>query len=384
MGTITEALKSVEARGTEIERLFNETQNEEGRLIRLPLDKLKPNPYQPRTHVTPESIAKKRAEMIKDGQLQPILVRVHPEPREATAGIYQIIDGETRWRGAAPTYDWLGLPELDCIVRNVNDLESLIIAFASNDARESLSDYDECVLVCRFADEYLKTQTEIMTMLGKTRGWVANRIAAGRVGADLKEVFADHDEMSHVLVIEPVSPYKPLPEHLKTETAKTVRALLIEKMRLGATVENLTESRKTLAPDTYKLTKTPTAPVPTRPDTSEAANGNAAANGSTIFTRSYETPARPAQTVQTTIEYPNSPIIESPYMMRYPREYVMEPEGVAALLDRCEVALPVFINEYSRLQQGGAWAQERRIEMRQKLQNIIHFAESAIKAVDEK
>lgn len=353
------------------------------RYVIVDRDKIEANPFQPRKRFEPESIKELSESMFSLGQIQAITVRPHPR----RAGHYQLISGERRWRASEPRAGFNGLPLLKALVREADDAEMGNLAFTENIQREELTPSEEVAFVEKLTKDGL-SQIEIEERFKKSRNWAHKRVKGSRIGDDLKWLLDLPGTLDLAIEADKVKN-----ERLRYRVANFLKGRVdtgagcsLRELKLFADSLKIPKARprktQPSAWTTHNDVSETTAPVPARPDPSEAANGNAAANGTTIVTRSYETPARPAQTVQTSIEYSNSPIIESQNVPRYPRENVMQPEGVAALLDRCEAALPVFINEYGRLQQSGAWAHERRIEMRQKLMNIIHFAESAIKAVD--
>lgn len=101
-------------------------------LKRLPLDKIKPNPFQPRTHFDEKEIAS-LAESIKEmGLLQPITVR------ETGLGDYELIAGERRFKA----HELLGKTHIDAIVSQADDSEIAILALAENASRQDLCDFE--------------------------------------------------------------------------------------------------------------------------------------------------------------------------------------------------------------------------------------------------
>lgn len=98
----------------------------------LPMNKIKPNPYQPRTVFDAAEIAK-LAESIKEmGLLQPVTVR------ETDLGDYELIAGERRYKA----YEHLGKSHIDAIISQADDSEMAILALAENASREDLCDYE--------------------------------------------------------------------------------------------------------------------------------------------------------------------------------------------------------------------------------------------------
>lgn len=101
-------------------------------LKRLPLDKIKPNPFQPRTHFDEKEIAS-LADSIKEmGLLQPITVR------ETGLGDYELIAGERRFKA----HQLLGKTHIDAIISQADDSEIAILALAENASRQDLCDFE--------------------------------------------------------------------------------------------------------------------------------------------------------------------------------------------------------------------------------------------------
>ena len=102
---------------------------------RLRIDRVDPNPDQPRLSFDEDAIRDLAASIQEHGILQPILVRPRPEGR------YQLIAGERRWRAARIA----GLPEVPAIVEEIDDEAALEIAIIENLQREDLSPLDEAL-----------------------------------------------------------------------------------------------------------------------------------------------------------------------------------------------------------------------------------------------
>ena len=132
----------------------------------IAISDLYPGRNQPR-QIFAESEIKELAESIHNlGILQPLIVR----PDAESAGGYEIIAGERRWRAAQ-------LAQLDVvpvIVRDFTDSESLEVALVENLQRENLSPLEEAEGYRRLIDEYQHTQDALGEMLGKSRSHVSN------------------------------------------------------------------------------------------------------------------------------------------------------------------------------------------------------------------
>ena len=132
----------------------------------LPLDKLEPSPFQPRTVMEPGALAELVDSIRACGVLQPILARPIPGQRDR----YQIIAGERRWRAAQAA----GLHEIPALVRDLSDSEAMAAALVENLQRQDLNAIEEAEGYRRLADEFGMTQEQLGLSVGKSRSHVAN------------------------------------------------------------------------------------------------------------------------------------------------------------------------------------------------------------------
>lgn len=130
----------------------------------LPLDVLTSGKYQPRTEINDESLFDLAASIKAQGIIQPLIVR------NISAGQYEIIAGERRWRAAKIA----GLLDVPAIIRNVTDETALAFALIENIQRESLNPIDEAASLVRLKDEFSMTHEEIAERVGRSRSAVTN------------------------------------------------------------------------------------------------------------------------------------------------------------------------------------------------------------------
>jgi ParB family transcriptional regulator, chromosome partitioning protein len=137
-------------------------------ILQIPLDQIRPNPRQPRTRFSPESLAELEQSIRHLGVLVPIIVR----PGTSDDGTYELIAGERRWRAAAAAR----LPAIPAIVRAADDGASLEVAVVENLQREDLDPLEEAMGFSHLIDEYGYTQERLAERLGKSRPAVANAL----------------------------------------------------------------------------------------------------------------------------------------------------------------------------------------------------------------
>ena len=143
-----------------------EEAREEGSLTHVPVDALRPNPYQPR-RVFDESALNELAEsMRRSGLLQPIVAR------SGENGEYDVVVGERRWRAAQQ----LGWTEIAAVVRDVDDRTLLTLALVENLQRDALSPIDEALGYQRLIGEFKVSQAEVGELVGRDRSTVANAL----------------------------------------------------------------------------------------------------------------------------------------------------------------------------------------------------------------
>jgi ParB family chromosome partitioning protein len=138
----------------------------EPELLHIPLDAIHANPRQPRRRFEPEATAGLAASLRSQGVLQPVVVR----PR--SAGGYELIAGERRWRAAREA----GLDTLPSLVRESDDRETLLLALVENVAREDLSPVEEARAYAVLVDEFDLSLGEVAERVGRSKPGVSNRL----------------------------------------------------------------------------------------------------------------------------------------------------------------------------------------------------------------
>ncbi|WP_300012763.1 ParB/RepB/Spo0J family partition protein [Pseudonocardia sp.] len=127
---------------------------------------INPNPQQPRTHFDEESLAELEHSIREFGLLQPVVVR------ETSAGSYQLIMGERRWRATQR----VGLERIPAIVRSAGDDVMLRDALLENIHRVQLNPLEEAAAYEQLLAEFGVTHTELADRIGRSRPVVTNTI----------------------------------------------------------------------------------------------------------------------------------------------------------------------------------------------------------------
>lgn len=143
-------------------------------VFQIEVDKIKPNPHQPRKDFDQEAIKDLASSIREVGILQPLVVtKVEKETPTGTDVEYILIAGERRLLASK----LLGLERVPAIVKRVDfERERLEMAIVENLQREDLNPIETARAFSRLQDEFNLTQREIATRLGKSREAIANAV----------------------------------------------------------------------------------------------------------------------------------------------------------------------------------------------------------------
>mgnify|MGYP003303915165 CR=1 FL=1 len=145
-------------------------------ILRIPMDMIEPNPFQPRMTFGQEAL-EELAESIRTlGLIQPITVR-----RKAD-GRYQIISGERRFRAC----QLAGMDMIPAYIRDTNDQGMLEMAIVENIQRENLDPIEIAMSYQRLIDECRLTQEQMAVRVGKKRASVTNYLRLLKLPAKLQ------------------------------------------------------------------------------------------------------------------------------------------------------------------------------------------------------
>ncbi len=134
----------------------------------VPIEKVNPNPDQPRRSFDKEKLADLSASIREKGILQPLIVRASPRQKDG----YEIVAGERRWRAA----QMAKLHEIPVIVRDFNDTEVLEVAIIENIQRADLNPVEEAAGYSQLMEKFGHTQEKLSEVLGKSRSHIANSV----------------------------------------------------------------------------------------------------------------------------------------------------------------------------------------------------------------
>jgi len=129
----------------------------------LPIERIHPNPNQPRKRFDSEPLDDLVASIKAKGVLQPLIVRPSGDG-------YEIVAGERRWRAAQQAQ----LHTLPVVIRDFSDVEVLEVAIIENVQRADLNPIEEAAGYRQLLEQFGHTQNDLAEALGKSRSHIAN------------------------------------------------------------------------------------------------------------------------------------------------------------------------------------------------------------------
>ena len=221
--------------GTDVEQFLDDIQNNSAevpgrREINLPVDEIRPNPYQPRKEFDPDSLNELADSIRTHGIFTPLLVR------RAVSG-YDLITGERRLRAAKIA----GLDTVPAISVDFTDEEMMEIAILENVQREDLNPIEEATAYDNLVRKLGYTQEKLAERVGKSREYCANIMRLLRLPQEVQAMVIEKKlTMSHVRPLLALDS-----EEEMTDTARKIRR---DKMSVRE-VEKLVRDKMSPAPE---------------------------------------------------------------------------------------------------------------------------------------
>jgi ParB family chromosome partitioning protein len=203
----------------------------EERFLDIAIDRLKPNPHQPRKKWDPKALEELARSIQETGILQPIVV----VPDEEN---YTIIVGERRWRAAKK----IGLQTIPVLIRNLTEAQQHEAMLIENLQREDLNPIEIAKAYQKMTQNFSYTQEDVAKKVGKDRASVANTLRLLKLPAEIQELIQEGKlSMGHARALIPVED----PERQRSMAKRIVKDNLsvrgVEKWvrRLQAPTEKL-------------------------------------------------------------------------------------------------------------------------------------------------
>lgn len=201
-----------------------------GNVVFISIDRISPNPRQPRTSFDQDEINELAASIETYGIIQPLIVS-----QSIQEGEYQLIAGQRRWIAARQA----GLNTVPAIIRPASDQERLEIALIENVQRADLNPLEAAEAYRQLADDFSLSHEEIAARVGKNRATITNTLRLLKLPDDVKQSLAQNEiSEGHARVLLSLATHQAQSAVLKTilsqnlsvrQTEELVRKLSGEK-----------------------------------------------------------------------------------------------------------------------------------------------------------
>lgn len=238
-GHIEPFLKTSEAKNS----IRSQSQKQEA-VFQIEIEKIKPNPFQPRTEFNSEALQELAQSIREFGIIQPLVVtKIIKETESGTAVEYQLIAGERRLMAAK----MVGLERVPAIVRYIGDSRSkLELALIENIQRSNLNPLESARAYSRLQDEFGFTQREIATRVGKSREAIANALRLLHLLPEVQEALSkgkiNESQARTLLSLENPSEQMEALNRLLSGQVRSVRSLRAEVEKAHPEPERIIDS----------------------------------------------------------------------------------------------------------------------------------------------
>lgn len=146
-------------------------------IVKISIDKVVPNIYQPRKYFNEEAIEELSQSIKEHGIIQPLTVRKMGE-------VYELVAGERRLRAAKLAE----LTTVPCNIVDITDSQSAEIALLENLQREDLNYIEEAEAYYNLINDHNFTQDELAKRMGKKQSTIANKLRLLKLSSDVREI----------------------------------------------------------------------------------------------------------------------------------------------------------------------------------------------------
>lgn len=150
------------------------------RVINIPIEKISPNPNQPRKYFDRLALAELAKSIAQNGVIHPVTVRPY-------RGKYQLISGERRVRASL----MVGISTIPAIVIHTDEEKSAVLSLLENLQREDLSFFEVAQGYKKLLREQEITREQLAAQLGKNSSSIANKIRLLNLPAKVRKLIRD-------------------------------------------------------------------------------------------------------------------------------------------------------------------------------------------------
>ena len=198
----------------------------ESDIIEIPVNEIRPNPYQPRKSFNQEALDELATSIKNYGVFQPIIVK------KSIKG-YDLVAGERRLRASKLA----GLETIPAIIKDFSDEEMREIALLENLQRENLTSIELAWAYKGIIDSLHIRQEDLASKLGKSRSHVTNTLGLLRLPKDVQDMVLDNKiSMGHARVLSKLEDNNQIKEMAKKVVSDNISVHELEKMASGEEV----------------------------------------------------------------------------------------------------------------------------------------------------
>lgn len=204
-----------------------------GTPIRIPIDRIDPNPLQPRSVFQPDRLRELAQSIDANGIIQPLIVRQNGER-------YELVAGERRWRASRMA----GLTEVPVVVVNTSTDHLLEVSLIENIQREDLNPIEVAQAFDKLHREHQLSHEDIARRTGKDRSTVTNMLRLLKLPPDIQLLLAEHRlSMGHAKALLGLSDPEDQRQLAEKASAQGLSVRQVERM-----VQKATEDREESTP----------------------------------------------------------------------------------------------------------------------------------------
>lgn len=215
-------------------------------LAKIPVDRVSPNPFQPRISFDLEAMEELKKSILQNGLIQPVTVR-------RLDGNYQLISGERRLKACID----IGYKDIPAYIIKVDSDETMLaLALIENIQRESLNAIETANAYKRLMDECRLTQEQIADKVGKKRTTIANSIRLLKLPEEVQQsIIKDEISAGHARAI------------INLPSAKLQLLALRKILKEGLSVRKVEQLAKKLSLNNIKSNKKISVRIPSTAST---------------------------------------------------------------------------------------------------------------------
>jgi len=211
-------------------------------VVKIKLDELRPNPYQPRKIFKDEALNELALSIKENGVFQPIIVK------KSIKG-YEIVAGERRFRASKLA----GLDEIPAIVRDFSESQMIEIALLENLQRENLNAIEEAKAYKLMIQKLNLTQEELSKKVSKSRSHITNMLGLLRLPVEVQKMISDGSiTMGHARTLSKLEDDDKIIEYAKKIVENKLPVREIEKITIDDNKKNQIQRKDKTISHEYK------------------------------------------------------------------------------------------------------------------------------------